>query len=84
MNNVNTVKLVERLTSKTSNISNIKAVKYGREMEEARKFYSELLNKHHRNFSVSLSGIFIMADKVFLGASPDGLAHCDCCGSGLV
>ena len=32
--------------------------------------------------SVSDSGLFVSTEHPYLGASPDGLATCDCCGAG--
>lgn len=47
----------------------------GKDMEDtARKSYTEEICKIHHNFSVKLSG---QSD---LGASPDGMVNCSCCG----
>ena len=38
----------------------------------------------HQKFSLSDNGLFISKDYPYLGASPDGLIDCTCCGSGIV
>ena len=38
----------------------------------------------HRNFRLSLSGLHINPAYPHLGASPDGIVSCDCCGEGVV
>ena len=38
----------------------------------------------HAHFSLFDSGLVLNPEWPFLGASPDGTVHCDCCGSGVV
>ncbi|XP_060075799.1 uncharacterized protein LOC132555468 [Ylistrum balloti] len=38
------------------------------------------MQKDHENFSVRDSGFVISEKYPFIGASPDGIASCDCCG----
>lgn len=38
----------------------------------------------HKNLKVSKNGLFVLHNNAFLGASPDRLVHCDCCGQGLL
>ena len=45
----------------------------------AQELYNNLY-KEHNNFSFKKSGLVISDDYPFLGASPDGIACCDCCG----
>ena len=40
--------------------------------------------KHHENFTVVDAGVFIDHLDPFLGASPDGISQCACCGHGVV
>ena len=39
---------------------------------------------NHLKLSVTPSGLHVSAKKGFIGASPDGLVSCDCCGQGLL
>ena len=65
--------------------SNLRNLKYGREMEErARENYYALVGPYHSNFAITKTGLHISADYPHLGASPDGIIDCDCCGKGLV
>ena len=52
--------------------------------EKARDAYTRQIKIQHKNVQVSPCGLFVMAGKVYTGASPDGLVECDCCGQGLV
>ena len=60
------------------------ATKWGCNHEEvARKAYGELQMVKHHNFKVSDAGFYIHPEHGFLGASPDGMVDCDCCGPGV-
>ena len=37
----------------------------------------------HKEFTFSESGLFVDPSRPYLGASPDLLVHCSCCGMGL-
>jgi hypothetical protein len=50
---------------------------------EARQKYSLMLSQSHHNFTSSDSGFFIHPDHPYLGASPDALVNCLCCGEGI-
>ena len=64
---------------------NIPALKWGRENEEnARKEYLMAMEGSHTNVQVRSSGLVINPSYPFLGASPDGIVVCDCCGEGLI
>lgn len=52
--------------------------------ERARQCYVELQSKMHSNFNIEQSGLQINPAYPFLGASPDGLVSCTCCGNGLL
>jgi hypothetical protein len=43
-----------------------------------------LIDHGHRNVVVKDCGLFIDTKFQFLGASPDGLVTCDCCGPALI
>jgi len=51
---------------------------------EAKAFYSEKLKNDHIHFSVVNSGLIINPCFPFIGASPDGITNCDCCGTGVL
>uniref|UniRef100_A0A8C8EZC9 YqaJ viral recombinase domain-containing protein n=1 Tax=Oncorhynchus tshawytscha TaxID=74940 RepID=A0A8C8EZC9_ONCTS len=68
-----------------SELHHVPAVLWGRDMEDtARKYYTEEMSKIHANFSVKLSGLVVRNDQPHLGASPDGLVNCSCCGRGTL
>ena len=50
----------------------------------ARDCYKEFREKAHTHFPLLDSGLVLNPEWPFLGASPDGTVHCDCCGSGVV
>ena len=50
----------------------------------ARDCYKGFREKAHSHFSLLDSGLVLNPEWPFLGASPDGTVHCDCCGSGVV
>ncbi|KAM4537015.1 uncharacterized protein PAE49_021422 [Odontesthes bonariensis] len=52
--------------------------------EQARQCYVELQSKIHTDLKVEQSGLQINPAFPFLGASPDGLVSCACCGDGLL
>ncbi|XP_060784112.1 uncharacterized protein LOC132890853 isoform X2 [Neoarius graeffei] len=61
------------------------ATQWGCDNEErARQCYVELQRKMHTDFKVEQSGLQINPAYPFLGASPDGLVSCACCGDGLL
>ena len=62
------------------------AIKYGGNMElEARRNYTQtMLHRGHKNLSVRECGLFVHTDYVHLAASPNGVVHCQCCGTGLL
>ena len=49
----------------------------------ARAKYKALYSLLHQNFAVSECGFFINCDHPFMGASPDALVSCLCCGEGI-
>jgi hypothetical protein len=61
-------------------------LKYSRLTEPtARDEYAQILkNLGHKNVSVHESGLVIVARNMFIGASPDGMVSCDCCGQGIL
>ena len=62
-----------------------KATQWGCAHEKtAQELYSQALSKNHKNFHIRNSGLVISTTHQFLGASPDGIISCDCCGTGLI
>lgn len=51
---------------------------------KACKDYIEKVNKEHEGFYFQPAGLFINTELPHLGASPDGLVSCKCCGEGLI
>lgn len=51
--------------------------------KEARAAYQKKMESMHVNFHIVDSGLWINKDFPYLGASPDGIVSCDCCGIGL-
>ena len=61
------------------------ATDWGRTYEQfALKRYLSNEMAHHDSLSVSASALFLNETWPFLGASPDGIVNCSCCGKGLV
>ena len=42
------------------------------------------MSKSHVNHSVNLAGLILNPDFLYLGASPDGIVNCSCCGVGCL
>lgn len=64
-------------------ISEVPAMKWGIKNENvARTAYVELMKCSHESFEVSDAGLFINPIAPHLGASPDGMVSCNCCGPG--
>ena len=62
-----------------------KACAYGFEDEDtARKAYIEVMGKEHNSFKITKVGLVLNANNPFIGASPDGLVKCLCCGKGTL
>ena len=61
------------------------ACKYGCDHEDkARKEYALKMHSQHSNFSITESGLIIHTLHPFMGATPDGVVHCECCGTGVI
>jgi len=65
------------------NIFSLIFFRWGCKQEEKAKeeYFKKTANKHS-NFSVKNSGLIVTPKFPYLGASPDGIIHCDCCGTG--
>ena len=51
---------------------------------EARTAYLKDMMTQHTHFEIRESGLVINPDYPCLGATPDGIVSCDCCGTGVV
>ena len=61
------------------------ALTWGLEKEDiARGEYREICSQKHISFQIKPTGLHINHDYPHLGASPDGLVSCTCCGDGLL
>lgn len=61
-----------------------KAMQWGIANEPiAMEKYRRVMTPNHKHFSVKETGLTISMENPFLGASPDGLVTCSCCGDGL-
>ncbi|CAL9699753.1 unnamed protein product [Knipowitschia caucasica] len=57
------------------------ATKWGCDHEKkARQHYIDSMQNLHENFQLKESGLIITPKYPFLGATPDGIGSCDCCG----
>lgn len=78
-------KLVEDLLRNNSPPENLPALKYGRDMEMiAKEIYIKLFEKERKDTSYRECGLFFDESKQYLGASPDLLIECSCCGKGVL
>ena len=46
--------------------------------------YVEMMSTTHVEFEVEATGLHVNPKYPYLGASPDGLVMCACCGNGLL
>ena len=61
-----------------------KATCWGCEHEKtAQELYVKSMSSCHENFQIRDSGVVISSDYPYLGASPDGIVSCSCCGIGV-
>ena len=51
--------------------------------KKAQELYVKIMSSRHENFQVRDSGLIISTQHPYLGASPDGIISCDCCGIGV-
>jgi len=40
--------------------------------------------QHHKNLNISDAGLFVSLERPYIGASPDAIVSCNCCGKGTV
>ncbi len=77
--------LVEEIITRKRTNSKIPALLWGVENEEtARMCYKNIAIQNHDKFVLSITGLHINVCFPHLGASPDGLITCSCCGNGVL
>ena len=60
---------------------NIPALKYGRDMESiALEKFVSVMKVKHRTINVQDCGLFLDESFPYIGASPDAIVNCECCG----
>ena len=78
---VNIWSLKEKLSGMTFVNPNIPALKYGRDMEiEAVNTFAEYIANYHQDCISSECGLILDETMPYIGASPDRLMSCSCCG----
>ncbi len=67
-------------------LSHIPAIKYSTTMEgEARHKYVEVMVREgHKHIQVQENRLFVLKEKGYIGATPDGIVHCPCCTTGVL
>ena len=66
-------------------IPNTPAIQWGKEKEAvARQKYVDTMRDNHIDFTVVPTGLHVNPSFPHLGASPDGIVSCSCCGKGLL
>ena len=76
--------LLNSITVK-SHVPEVAAIKWGREKEAAtRERYGNEAKRKHDTFELKRTGLHVNPQFPHLGASPDGLISCSCCGKGLL
>ena len=77
--------LIKRICHPTSYKLSSASTQWGCDHEKtAIEKYSEVMADKHTNFTVKDSGFIISTKYPFIGASPDGIVSCDCCGTGVL
>lgn len=78
--------LLNTIVSGSSLNPNIPALKYGRENEsKALKQYLKHQSENgHQNIKVHECGLYVSKKRPYIGASPDGIVSCYCCGEGVL
>lgn len=52
--------------------------------KQAIETYESEVSNHHTKFSIEAAGLFISMERPYVGASPDGIISCECCGRGTL
>ena len=77
------VSLIKRICYPSENKFVTEATAWGCQHEAvAIEAYKQIMNNKHTNFKVVKCGFVISKEYPFMGASPDSIVSCDCCGMG--
>ena len=77
--------LIQRICYPDKNKFFSEATKWGCEHESSAKTaYINIMKESHRGFICKDSGLVVSTTHPFIGASPDGSIHCECCGPGVL
>jgi hypothetical protein len=80
-----TTALLRKLLGHNPPDPNLPALKYGRLTEPlAADAYFNDAKKRHGNLKMATNGLFVLTDAPYIGASPDRLLSCSCCGEGIL
>ena len=60
------------------------ACKYGCDQDKARKEYALKMPSKYKEFSLTQSKLIIHPLHPFMGATPDDIVQCECCGVGVI
>ena len=73
------------MSSAEKDYAKVPAVEWGIDHEnEARDAYVKKMKETHQSFEIELAGLYVNPLSPHLGASPDGLVSCLCCGLGVL
>lgn len=77
-----TTPLVSKLVLGWQNIDHIPSVRWGKEKENEayNECYARALSMH-QNCKLTKSGLCVLEDNPYIGASPEGIMTCSCCGT---
>ena len=65
--------------------ANSRSIVYGCETEQhVRSLYKKMARRKHTSFSCKETGFHVSTETPCIGASPDGLISCKCCGLGVL
>ena len=77
--------LVRCIMERNRDYSFLPSIQWGIANEDtARKAFVQISREEHNNFSFNPAGLHVNPKYPHLGASPDGLISCSCCGEGLI
>ena len=77
--------LVRCIMERSHDYSFVPSIQWGIANEDtARKAFVRVSGEEHNNFSFNPAGLHVNPSYPHLGASPNGLISCSCCGEGLI
>ena len=77
--------LVKQMMERSPISSHVPALRWGIENEDvAQGAYIEFAREKHANFQCIAAGLHVTPRYPHLGATPDGMINCDCCGEGVI